>query len=221
MRQNNQLIKPAVIAVIVAGSLGSLFVLGGDFMMSVGSAKLFGISFLFILFGITAAISMVLSEKSDYKSLGKAGMITSVSGFLLGAISIISEFREVAMVQLSGALLIASIGLAHICLLYYFNLQNKYAYYARTTAVTAIAVFSFLFMIRLFEPMMDIYALAYSQTSGKLLVAALIIDLSATLLVPLCNRLEVPPVELELSAPEETSEETTAPLPPEGEQQQS
>lgn len=210
MKQNPQFIKAAVIAVIIAGAIGALLVMGGG-SFDIGGAKAFGICLLFIIFGITAAICMVTAEKATHRMLGNAGMITSGAGFLVAAISILGEIRDQSLVQIGGALLIASIALAHICLLYHFTLQNKYAHYARTAAVTAIGLFAFLFIIRIFEPMMDIYSLAGSQSSIRLLIAALMIDLAATLLVPLCNRLEPSAQQPVTIAPAAAPEETEPP----------
>ena len=209
MKQNQQTIKTSIITIISAGSLGALLVLGG--VQSAGAAKIFGIALLLIIYSITAVICMVTAEKLKYKSIGTAGIVTSGGGFLLSSIALLSNLGDVSLLQLSGALLIASIALAHISLLFHFNIRNKYAHYARTTAVAAIAVFAFLFIIRLFDPLSDLYMLAYSQSGAKLLVAALLVDLSATALVPLCNRLNVPVEIPEIPSLPETTEETTPP----------
>lgn len=203
MNQNNQqLIKASVIAVIIAGTLGALSILGGG--IGVTNAKLFSISFILILFGITATISFVVMRKPEYKALGTAGMVVSAAAFLLLLIIILAEVEDTGIFQIAFCLTIASIALAHICLLHHFNLQNKYALYARMTATASISIFSLLLIVKIFEPFSNLYSLGYNQTALKLLVAALIIDLAATLLVPLCNRLKVEePVELIL-----TSEET-------------
>ena len=207
MNQNNQqLIKASIITVIIAGALGALSILGGG--LGVANAKLFSISFILILFGITAAISFVVTRKPEYKTLGTAGMVVSAAAFLLFFIVILTELGEQGIFQLAFCLMIAAIAIAHICLLHHFNLQNRYALYARMTATVAISLFSLLIIVKVFEPFPSLYSLGVNQGALKLIVAALIIDLAATLLVPLCNRLKVEePVELIL-----TSEET--PLPP-------
>lgn len=138
----------------------------------------------------------------------------------MSAIAILGGVSDISMLQLSGALLIASIALAHICLLFHFNLQNKYAHSARTTAIIAISLFAFLFIIRVFDPMMDLYSLANSQSGSKLLVAALVVDLAATALVPLCNRLEVPAELFEIPPPAETTTTETTPPPSDDQQAQ-
>jgi hypothetical protein len=190
MNQNNQqLIKISIAIVIVAGLLGALSVISGD--IGVSSMKIFALSLLIIIYGITATISMVVNRKPAYKTLGTAGMIASGLGFLLSAIVILIEIEETGILQLASSFFIAAIALAHICLLHYFNLQNKYAYYARITATIAIAVFSLILITRIFEPFPNLNSFGGNQSILKILVAALVIDLAATLLVPLCNRLEV------------------------------
>lgn len=190
MNQNNQqLIKVSIAVVIVAGLLGALSVISAD--IGVSSMKIFALSLLIIIYGITATISMVVTRKPAYKTLGTAGMIASGLGFLLSAIVILIEIEETGILQLASSFFIAAIALAHICLLHYFNLQNKYASYARITATIAIAVFSLILITRIFEPFPNLNSFGGNQSILKILVAALVIDLAATLLVPLCNRLEV------------------------------
>jgi hypothetical protein len=195
MDQNNQqLIKASVVIVIVTGLLGALSVVADG--IGATSGKIFSLSLSLLLFGITAAISMVVTRKPEYKTLGTAGMIASGLGFLLLAIVILGGTDGGGLVQLAFALFITAIALAHICLLHNFNLQNKYAHYARMTATIAIAIFSLILITRIFEPLPSLYSLAGSQSVIKVIVAALIVDLAATLLVPLCNRLKVEsPVE--------------------------
>jgi hypothetical protein len=210
MNQNNQqLIKIAVIVVIIAGLLGALSVIASD--IGVASMKLFALSLILIVFGITATICMVVTRKPEYKTLGMAGMVVSASGFFISAIVILAEISDSGILQLAFSLFIAAIALAHICLLHHFNLQNKYAYYARMTATIAIALFSLILITRIFEPIPSLYNIGGTQAILKILVAALIVDLAATLLVPLCNRLEVhePAEELTITseppaAPDET-----------------
>jgi hypothetical protein len=210
MNQNNQqLIKIAVIVVIIAGLLGALSVIASD--IGVASMKLFALSLILIVFGITATICMVVTRKPEYKTLGMAGMVVSASGFFISAIVILAEISDSGILQLAFSLFIAAIALAHICLLHHFNLQNKYAYYARMTATIAIALFSLILITRIFEPIPSLYNIGGTQSILKILVAALMVDLAATLLVPLCNRLEVhePAEELTITseppaAPDET-----------------
>jgi len=206
MNQNNQqLIKVSVIIVIIAGVLGALSILAGG--IGAANAKLFSISLNLIFFGITATISMIVTRKPEYKALGMAGMIVSAITFLLFFMMILTETGGVGFLQLTFCLMISSIALAHIGLLHYFNLQNKYALYARMTATVAISIFSLLLIIKIFEPFPSIYRLGYDQSALKLLVAALIVDLAATLLVPLCNQLKVEePVELTFSSEESPAE---------------
>jgi hypothetical protein len=190
MNQNNQqFIKASVIIVIIAGLLGALSVMSGG--IGLENAKIISISLSLIIFGITATISMVVTRKPAFKSLGTAGMIVSGITFLLALIIIVGTIENEEILKIGFAFFIASIALAHICLLHYFNLQNKYALYARIAATIAIAIFSLLIIIRIFEPIINFNALAFDLSIIKIILSSLIIDLAATLLVPLCNRLKV------------------------------
>ena len=189
MNQNNQqLIKASVVIVIVAGLLGAITVLTEG--IGIAGGKLFAISLSLIIFGIMATISMVVTRKPEYKALGTAGIFVSGLAFILFAVLIIGEISEPILLKLSFSSLIASFALGHICLLHYFTLQNKYATYARMTATLAITIFSLFLIIQIFEPFPSLYNFAYDQSTLKVIVAALIVDLAATLLVPLCNRLK-------------------------------
>jgi hypothetical protein len=81
--------------------------------------------------------------------------------------------RDEGLLKLGFALFILSIALAHISLLHYFNLQNKYAFYARITASIAISLFSLLLIMRIFEPFMGVSSLVYNQSTLKMLGASL------------------------------------------------
>ncbi|HMK26299.1 MAG TPA: hypothetical protein VK483_09740 [Chitinophagaceae bacterium] len=186
---NQQFIKVSIIVVIIAGLLGALAVMSSGIMLANG--KMIAICLLLIIYGITATICMVVTSKPAYKTMGTAGMIVSVIAFLLALIMIVGTVENEELLKTTFAFFIASVGMAHICLLHHFNLQNKYALYARMTATAAIALFSFLFIIRIFEPFLSLTALVYNQSVLKIILAALIADLAATLLVPLCNRLKV------------------------------
>jgi hypothetical protein len=189
LQNNQQFIKVSVMVVIIAGLLGALAVLSSGIMLANG--KMISICLLLIIYGITATLCMVVTSKPAYKTMGTAGMIVSGIAFLLALIMIAGSVENEELLKTAFAFFIASVGLAHICLLHHFNLQNKYALYARMTATAAIAIFSFLFIIRIFEPFLSLTALIYNQSILKIILAALIIDLAATLLVPLCNRLKV------------------------------
>ncbi len=210
MHQNNQqLIKASIVIVIIAGLLGALSIVATG--IGPASAKLFSLSLSLIIFGMTTTISMVVTRKPEFKLLGIAGMVVSGMAFLLFFIMILGETGGEGLLKLAFALFIAAIALAHICLLHHFTLQNKYALYARITATIAIAIFSLILITRIFEPLPNLYSLASNQSMIKILVAALIIDLAATLLVPLCNRLKVDEPAEQLSFASEQ-------LPPQEEQ---
>ena len=213
--KNQQFIRGAIITVIVAGAFGALSILAGG--IGQAGAKLFTICFSLIFFGITATISMIVTRKPEYKGLGTAGLVVSAISFFIFSVMILAEIGDPSILQLAFAMMILSIALAHICLLHYFNLQNKYALYARMTATIAISIFSLILITRIFEPFPRLYSLGANQSALKLLVAALVVDLAATLLVPLCNQLKVnETIELtftdEQPAPPPVQEEQT-PLP--------
>jgi hypothetical protein len=194
LQNNQQFIKASVIIVIIAGLIGALSVMSGG--IGLENAKMISISLALIIYGITATICMVVTRKPAYKSLGTAGMIVSGIAFLLAFIMIVGTIENEELLKIGFVFFIASVALAHICLLHYFNLQNKYALYARYTATAAIALFSLLIIIRIFEPILSLTSLVYNQSVIKIILASLIVDLAATLLVPLCNRLKVnPPAE--------------------------
>jgi len=203
--KNQQLIKVSVVVVIIAGLFGALSIITEGVGLATG--KLFTISLSLIFFGITATISMISARKPENKTLGMAGIAVSGLTFLLIFVMIIGEIGNDLMLKLIFALFISSIALAHISLLHYFNLQNKYALYARITATVAIAFFSLFINIQVFSPIPNLNSIAGNQSSYKVIIGALIIDLAATLLVPLCNRLEInKPTELNLIEPEAPSD---------------
>jgi hypothetical protein len=198
---NQQFIKGIIIAVIIAAAIGVLTVLGGDSIGRGGAeitGKLFLASFSLIFFGITATISMVVSAKPPYKNLGNAGAIVSVAAFVLVLILIFAGVgNDLTIPKFAFSLFIASIALAHICLLHHFNLQNKYAHTARITATIFISIFSVIIIVNVFGAGESLLTLMNGQSILKMGIGSLIIDLAATLLVPLCNRLKVEePVKL-------------------------
>jgi hypothetical protein len=212
---NQQFIKGMIIAVIIAAVIGALTVLAGDSIGRGASAitgKLFLASFSLIFFGITATISKVVAAKPVYKSLGNAGAMVSLAAFVLVMLLIFTGVdNDLTIAKFAFSLFIASIALAHICLLHHFNLQNKYAHYARMTATIFISIFSLVIIVNIFGAGDGLQSLMNVQSSGKIVTASLIIDLAATLLVPLCNRLKV-------NAPEEQLTITSEPPPVQEEQ---
>ena len=212
---NQQFIKGAIITIIIAAILGTLIVMGGD-MLGWGegnfAGKLFLISFSLIFFGLTATISLVVAEKPQYKNMGNAGMIVSAAAFFCVLILIFTGVdNDLTIAKITSALFILSIALAHICLLHHFNLRNKYAHTARLIATIFISLFSLVIIINIFSTGDGLQSLMNGQSTIKMVMASLIIDLAATLLVPLCNRLEVkePVEELTISVePPVTSDET-------------
>ncbi len=204
---NQQTIKGGIITVIIAGALCVLTILASDSMGS-GGGKLFSICFSVIFFGITAVISAVAGKHPDYKGLGNAGAIVSGIAALMVVVITLGEPTDKLIYQLTGSLTIAAIALAHISLLHHFKIQNKYANQARTLATVFISIFSLIIISLIFESGENFeYSLmrAGSETIGKLLASSLVVDLAATLLVPLCNRLDVKDETPTLSFTEEST----------------
>jgi len=197
MSNNPQFIRGAIIALIIAGVIGVLTVLAGDSMgRGTGdfTGKLFLVSFSLIFFSITAAISMVVTEKQQYKGLGNAGMIVSMIAFLITLILIfagVGDGEDPILAKLAFALFIASIALAHICLLHHFNLRNRHAHNARMTATIFISIFALVIIITVLGSGDGFQMLTGGQSVMKLGMGSLVADLAATALVPLCNRLPV------------------------------
>ena len=222
---NQQFIKGMIIAVIIAAVIGALTVMAGDSLGRGGgeiTGKLFLASFSLIFFGITATISMVVSAKPQYKTLGNAGLgVSVVAFFLILFVIFIGIGNDLTIVKFAFSLFIASIALAHICLLHHFNLQNKYAHTARITATVFISLFSMVIIINVMGAGDGLMSLMNGQSIIKMGTASLIIDLAATLLVPLCNRLKVEePVKLSFSDqhPIPSKEEQKKQAPAAGEQ---
>jgi hypothetical protein len=221
---NQQFIKGAIITVIIAAAIGALTVLANDSAgRDIGeiTGKLFLVSFSLIFFGITATISMVVTAKPQYKILGNTGMIVSATAFFLILILIfVGVGRDMTISKFAFSLFIASIALAHVCLLHHFNLQNKFAHSARIAATIFISLFSLIIIVNVLGTGNGIQALMNGQSIMKMGIASLIIDLAATLLVPLCNRLKVEePVKLSFSDKQQhsTQEEQKKPEPTTGE----
>lgn len=193
MKQSTSVIKNLIVVVIVAGVIGALTVLAGDsFGMVTGdiTAKLFLISISFVFFCIPAALGFVVAEKPIYEALGKATMLVAAAAFLITLILIFAGINEDASIaKLAAALFIASIALGHISLLHHFNLRNKHAHTARTSATIFIAIYSFIMIINIFGTGFGFSSILGNQTMLKGGVASLVLDLAATVLVPLCNRL--------------------------------
>lgn len=190
MKQSPQTIKALIIAVIIAAAVSAIGILAVD-GMGKGAGKVFIICLCFILFALFGAAPLVVAEKPAYKTLGIAGMIVPVLGFVLTAVAILGEIGDVGLMKFIGCLFVLSLGLAQVSLLYHINVQNNYANTARIAATVGIAIFTFLIIIRIFDSFLMYESFLYDQSTSKITVVAFIVDLAATILVPLCNRLPV------------------------------
>ena len=207
---NQSTIKAAIIIILIAGIFGALSVFAGG--LDPSTAKIGSVCFLLLIFGITATTGIVVTGNPALKTLGNAAIICSAAGFLLFSIMILAETGDVELLKFAVCLLIASLGLGHICFLYHINPQNKYAYNARIGATIAVSLFTLIALVQVFQPLPSIYMMAYNPSTLKMLTALLILELAATLLVPLCNRLIVPTQLPELEFTREPPVEPTPPV---------
>jgi hypothetical protein len=187
---NQSLLKIMIGIVILAGAVATLVIMTSDYI-SPGSNKLLSITFSLIFYGITGSICWAAARKKEYNLLGNAGMIISVVTFLLTTILIVGEVESEDMLKLVFCLMIASIALAHISFLFYITVQNNYTAIARILATVFISLFSLLIITKVFDVDSRFFFMGgISETYIRMVAASLILDLTATLLVPLCNRLQ-------------------------------
>ena len=189
--------------VIIAAVLSSIMIMTSN-DPSPGNAKLLMIAFSFIFFGITGSICWATARKSEHSILGNAGMIISAVAFLYSTILILGEVESTSMLKMAFCFFIASFALAHISFLFYVNVKNKYASIARIVATLFISFFSLLIISKMFESDSNFFLMGLSAGIDymRLVFTSLILDLAATLLVPLCNQLDVnaAPMEFEIDS---------------------
>lgn len=190
MKLSPQIIKALVITVIIAALVSAIGILAVD-GVGIDGAKIFIICICFLLYGLFAAAPLVVAEKTEYRTLGIAGMFIPMLGFVLSAVAILAEIGDTGLLKFIGALFMLSMGLAQVCLLYHINVQNQYANAARLTATITIALFTLLIIIRIFDSFESYDSFLYDQSTSKIMVVAFLIDIAATILVPLCNRLQL------------------------------
>ncbi len=201
MNQNNQQpLKVLIGLVILAGLAATIIVLSSD-DFNPWSSKTLAIALSLLFYGITGTVCWAVTRKKEHNILGYAGLAVAGVGFLLNTAGILGEFKSTEMLKLTFNLWIASIGLAHISFLFYITVQNRYASIARTVATIFIAIFSLLIISKVFGIDEEFFFLTENYTTYlRLILAAWVLDLTATLLVPLCNQLQVQrPAELEFS----------------------
>lgn len=193
MNSNQQQgLKLLIILVAAIGALAAILMLAGVF--DGFSGKFIGITFSMLYYGIMGCICHAVIRKKEYYGLGIAGIAVAAAGFLLNLLLILLE-KEIFTADFAKvvlALLLVSLALAHISFLFYINIQNKYAALARTIAVIFISLFTFLIVVKLFDSFDFIYMRRTNEGFARVLIASLITDLTATLLVPLCNQLRFP-----------------------------
>lgn len=201
MNQNNQpLVKVLITLTILAAITASILIYTSD--TEEGSnpfaGKLFSICYAFLSYGVLAAICWAATRKKEYKILGSAGMMISVLAFVFITILILDENKSESTVKLALSLMVASLGMAQICFLFYLTAQNKYTTTARMVATIAIATYSLLIISRIISGLDDFFYMGVTfRNYLKAIISLFIIGLGGCLLVPLCNQLEKPQ-ELEL-----------------------
>lgn len=204
--KHQHLFKALIIIAIITAIVAILALLSfSERTFNFGVLKLFGLCLSLLAFGLTATVSMVISEKQDYKLLGIAGVIVSAIGFLFFALIIITGIQNQTQSRIASILSISTLSITHISLLHLINPQNRFAQYARNTATIAICLFSLLWINQIFQsfPFLFIPGVGGDLTQVKLLMAAFVVCLTATLLVPLCNRLNIKEPNNEVFIPQE------------------
>ena len=187
-RTNQPFLKVLIIGILVIGVAGTAIILGGELYRDL-NAKILYITYSVLIYGITASVCWAVTRKNKYRGLGTTGIIVSVLAALLNVALAISETGTQDVLQIAFTFFIVAISMAHICFLFYITIQNKYAEAARTVAVIFISIFSLLAIIKIFNSSNSLYLAEGMETYARLLMVALTINLTATLLVPLCNRL--------------------------------
>jgi hypothetical protein len=193
-------LKILIAIVILAGATATIMVMVAD-EPSAGGSKILSIAMSLIFFGITGSICWAAARKPQHNILGNAGMIVSAVAFLYTTMLVLGEVDSTAMLRVAFCFFIASIALAHISFLFYINARNKYASIVRVLATLFITFFSLLIITKIFEVDDGLFFMrGFDLTYIRLVFSSLILDLTATLLVPLCNQLDIetPTVELEI-----------------------
>jgi hypothetical protein len=201
MNQNNQpLVKVLITLTILAAIAASILIYTSDTDAGDNpfAGKLFSICYSFLSYGVLAAICWAATRKKEYKILGGAGMAISVLAFVFITILILDENKSESTVKLALALMIASLGMAQICFLFYLTAQNRFTVTARMVATIAITTYSLLIISRIFSGFEDFFYMGVTWKNYlKAIISLFVIGLAGCLLVPLCNQLEKPQ-ELEL-----------------------
>jgi hypothetical protein len=188
-------LKVFIAIVILAGLTTTIMIMTID-NPSLFNGKIIAICLLLLLYGITGSICLATANKKEHNLLGIAGVIMSAVTFLYTSILILGEVSQTELSKLSFCMFIASVALAHICFLFYITTRNKYAFIARITATIFISISSLLIIKKIFEVNSSFFNFPTpSETYVRIFFASLVLNFTATLLVPLCNRLNDPDVE--------------------------
>jgi hypothetical protein len=189
MNQTNQLLLKLLIGIVILAGVGAAIMIMTSNNVSSGGNKLLTIAFSFLFYGITGSICWAITRKREHNLLGNSGIIISAVAFLFQTILIVGEVDSTDMLKLAFSLFIVSIALAHICFLFYITVQNRYASMARVLATLFISIFSLLIITKVFDIDSFSFMRGPGETYIRFVFATLVLDLAATLLVPLCNRL--------------------------------
>jgi hypothetical protein len=191
-RQNNQVgLKIAISVIVFAGIVSAIgcFTIGID--TSKGMIKLISVCTNALFYGLLGALCYSIFNNNNTQQLSLIGISICGFGFLLNAISIMTETQSQGLLKAVISFFILSIAFAQICMLYKITIVNKYAAIAKVIAVVAISIFSFMMIVLI---MGDITQLQYRMMGGgleniKMYLAVLAIDFSATAATPLLNKL--------------------------------
>jgi hypothetical protein len=204
MNQNTQpLIKVMITLVILSAITASILMFTSGSLSEVFDGKLFNICYSFLLYCVTGAICWAVTRKKEYLVLGNAGIVISILGFIMFTIFLLDDNKTASTAKFTFSFMVAAIGLAQICFLFYLSAQNRFTLAARMVATIAIATYSLLLIARIFSFWDNLYE--ESEYMGltmenylKAILSLFIIGVASCVLVPLCNRLETGPRELEL-----------------------
>lgn len=196
MNESKQpLLKITIALVIIAAIAATVMIFLSDGYDMNGS-KIAFTCFSLIFFGITGSICLATTGNPKFGIIGNIGVIISVFAFLLINIIVHGEIESTELLKAGFSLFILAIALAHISFLFHINIQNKYASTTRIIAVIFISIFSIQIISKVFGANTTfIFTSTPTAEELKILLSSLVLDLAATVLVPLCNRLSVKPVE--------------------------
>jgi hypothetical protein len=192
MNSTNQLLLRIMIAIVaIMGAVVAVILLVSDSMFqSSTNGKIIFITFSMLIYGITASFCYALTRKREYNGLAIFGMTVSAIAFFINLIFVITESRSTGLSKSMFAFFFLAIGLAHICFLFYITAQNKYAEAVRIVAIIFISLFTLLVVAKIFDSGEESFYMGRGiQNYIRYVLAVLTLNLTASLLVVLCNQI--------------------------------